>query len=109
MLFLYSLLLVAVSDLVSSRQPIGSYHPIVTHGRFPDNVIRPNSEYGRRSFPDRRQTPSASTCNSGQQISIKAPKANIFEGLTDDEAAAVTSFLHDQKALNLTAAASATR
>ncbi|KAF7315690.1 Amine oxidase [Mycena indigotica] len=38
----------------------------------------------------------------------KAPKENIFISLTDDEAAAVISFLHKQPALNLTATANAT-
>ncbi|KAF7361133.1 Amine oxidase [Mycena sanguinolenta] len=36
-----------------------------------------------------------------------APKSNIFISLTDDEAAAVISFLHNQTELNLTAAADA--
>ncbi|KAJ7906597.1 copper amine oxidase, partial [Mycena leptocephala] len=36
-----------------------------------------------------------------------APKTNIFNSLTDDEAASVISFLHKQTKLNLTAAADA--
>ncbi|KAJ7199635.1 putative copper amine oxidase [Mycena pura] len=36
-----------------------------------------------------------------------APRANIFISLTDDEAASVISFLHNQTALNLTAVADA--
>ncbi|KAF7290310.1 Amine oxidase [Mycena chlorophos] len=39
---------------------------------------------------------------------ITAPKQNIFISLTDDEAAAVISFLHDQPELNLTATVIAT-
>ena len=105
----YLLLLVITSNLVLSRPPAGSYHPIVKHGVFPDNIIKSEASHGRRSDNDRRQTPSAATCNSGKQIRIQAPKTNIFEGLTDDEAAAATAFLHTEKRLNLTAAASATR
>ncbi|KAL8725493.1 MAG: hypothetical protein Q9166_007313 [cf. Caloplaca sp. 2 TL-2023] len=44
----------------------------------------------------------------GQNLTTKAPKTNIFAGLTNEEAAAVTSFLHGQRSLNLTAAANAT-
>ncbi|KAJ7661708.1 copper amine oxidase [Mycena rosella] len=48
--------------------------------------------------------PSNSTIFSPVAV---APKANIFISLTDDEAASVISFLHNQTKLNLTAAADA--
>ncbi len=48
------------------------------------------------------------TCASGAQLSVKAPKKNIFAGLSDQEAADATAFLHSQKTLNLTASANAT-
>ena len=60
----------------------------------------------RRAPINRRQ---ASSCDSSSQLTTKAPKPNIFAGLTDQETADVTSFLHDQTALNLTVAANATR
>ncbi|KAJ7479846.1 copper amine oxidase [Mycena latifolia] len=48
--------------------------------------------------------PSNSTTFSPVAV---APKANIFISLTNDEAASVVSFLHNQTELNLTAAADA--
>lgn len=56
----------------------------------------------------KRQTGSTSTCASGAEFAVKAPQKNIFLGLTDQEAADVTSFLHAQAALNLTSAVNAT-
>jgi len=38
---------------------------------------------------------------------VKAPRKNVWAGLTNDEAASVVAFLHNQTALNLTAAADA--
>ena len=58
--------------------------------------------------PSRRQATGTPTCASGAEFAVKAPQKNIFLGLTDQEAADVTSFLHGQAALNLTAAANAT-
>lgn len=106
MLLLHFLVLIAISKLGLGRPAPGSYYPHVTHGRFPDNNVGLLQKRGRRSAPERRQ---ASTCNPGQEINVAAPKTNIFLGLTDDEAAAVTSFLHGQKSLNLTAGSNATR
>ena len=65
--------------------------------------------YGRRAPLTRRQVSNQNGCGSTSQLTAKAPKSNIFLGLTDDEAAAITAFLHNQKNLNLTAAANATR
>ena len=56
----------------------------------------------------KRQNPSTSTCASGAEFTVRAPQKNIFLGLTDQEAADVTTFLHAQAALNLTGAANAT-
>ncbi|KAL8725316.1 MAG: hypothetical protein Q9181_006455 [Wetmoreana brouardii] len=67
-----------------------------------------SSHHGRRDSIHRRQAPESTGCNLDSQITIKAPKTNIFAGLTNDEAAAVTTFLHAQESLNLTAAANAT-
>lgn len=52
---------------------------------------------------------NTSTCPVDEKILIKAPKKNIFMGLEDSEAAAVTAFLHKQASLNLTAVENATR
>ncbi|KAL1876689.1 hypothetical protein Plec18167_005097 [Paecilomyces lecythidis] len=51
---------------------------------------------------------NTSTCPVDEKILIKAPKKNIFMGLEDSEAAAVTAFLHKQDNLNLTAVENAT-
>ncbi|KAL9111597.1 MAG: hypothetical protein Q9187_007909 [Circinaria calcarea] len=56
----------------------------------------------------KRQTGSTSTCASSAEFAVKAPQKNIFLGLTDQEAADVTSFLHAQAALNLTSVVNAT-
>ena len=74
----------------------------------------PPSLHGR-GFPDssglveERAAPPAAGCATENQLTVKAPKKNIFLGLTDEEAASVTAFLHDQKSLNLTAVVNGTR
>ncbi|KAJ7320783.1 putative copper amine oxidase [Mycena albidolilacea] len=50
---------------------------------------------------------SSSSSNSTFSTVSVAPKTNIFISLTNDEAASVISFLHNQTELNLTAAADA--
>ena len=46
---------------------------------------------------------------SARAPSTDAPKANVWDALSNDEAADVISFLHNQTALNLTVAADASR
>lgn len=116
MLFLYLLLLVAAPVLsfttqgrgLQGRGLRGAKPHVVKHGMFPATVNKQSSQFGRRAPLNRRQTSSPTTCGSKSQLTTNAPKPNIFAGLTNDEAAAVTSFLHRQDSLNLTAAALAT-
>lgn len=114
MLFLYLLVLIAAPVLSFTKQGRGLRAPsprVVKHGMFPGSINKhsgKSSQFGRRASIDRRQASSPTACSSGSQITTKAPKANIFAGLTNDEAAAVTSFLHGQNSLNLTAAATST-
>lgn len=118
MLFFYLLLLVAVPVFslpkqgqgltgrgLKNRGLRGPSPRIVKHGMFPGSVNNQGSKFGRRAPLNRRQLPSDTSCGSGSQLTATAPKANIYAGLTNDEAAAVTSLLHAQ--LNLTAAATA--
>lgn len=112
MLFTFLLVLLAAVDLSSARR--GSrlrerHSPVAKHGLFPASFAPPHTEHARRAPIHRRQASNSTSCDTGSQITIKAPKSNIFAGLTNDEAAAVTLFLHGQKSLNLTAAADATR
>ncbi len=113
MLFLNILVLIATPVLSFANQARGlrgSYTPhVIKHGMFPASYAKQSSNLGRRALIGRRQTSAPSSCSSGSDITTKAPKANIFAGLTDSEAADVTAFLHRQKSLNLTAAATATR
>ena len=112
MLFVYLLSLLGASNLAFALQYHGSHgaKPRVTkHGMFPARLTKFSDGIGRRAPLERRQAINPTSCGSGSQIDTKAPKRNIFAGLTDEEAAAVTSFLHDQKSLNLTATATATR
>ncbi|KAF5565087.1 multidrug resistance [Fusarium phyllophilum] len=51
---------------------------------------------------------STAGCNSGKDVTIKAPVKNIFQSLTDEEYAHVTAYLHEQKDLNLTAVVNST-
>lgn len=112
MLFIHLLVLIAAAHLSFARLGHGLRGPrphVVKHGMCSSSFTKRSSGDGRRAPISRREAPAQTSCGSGSQISIKAPKVNIFAGLTDDEAATVTSFLHDQKSLNLTAAANATR
>ena len=114
MLLLYLLLLVAAPVLSFSKQARGLRGPsphVVKHGMFPGSINQhsgESSKFGKRAPINRPQAPSAASCGSGNSLTTKAPKSNIFAGLTNDEAAAVTSFLHGQSSLNLTAATNAT-
>ncbi|GAA5855142.1 hypothetical protein JCM9279_001967 [Rhodotorula babjevae] len=47
------------------------------------------------------------TSGAAEAPTVKAPRKNVWAGLTTDEAASVVAFLHNQTALNLTAAADA--
>ena len=112
MLFIYLLALIAASNLSLAKPRYGARGPsprVVKHGMFPGSVTKDSSAHRRRAPLARRQTASPSSCGSGTQLTTKAPKSNIFAGLTDDEAAGAISFLHTQQSLNLTAAATATR
>ncbi|KAF1987640.1 putative membrane copper amine oxidase [Aulographum hederae CBS 113979] len=71
---------------------------------------RPKSANFRKAYHDRlvndrmkRQASSAPCAAPGAQA-ISAPKKNVWYGLTDEEAAAVTKWLFSQEDLNLTAA-----
>ena len=112
MRFAFFVLLAAILGVSSARlgPPSRGTHPhTIKHGMFPGSFSKRSSRLDRRASTHRRQDPSGTGCGTGSQISTKAPKNNIFAGLTNDEAAAVTSFLHHQESLNLTAAAEATR
>ena len=112
MFFSFLLLLAVASDLTLARNGHGSHRrstPDVRHGMFPVRLTKSSSGQGYHTAINRRQASASAGCGAGSQLTIKAPKTNIFAGLTDVEAAAVTSFLHSQRSLNLTAAASATR
>lgn len=53
---------------------------------------------------------STGSCDASSTLSTtKSPLQNIFTALTEEEAASVTKFLHEQSDLNLTANANATR
>ena len=115
MLLLYLFLAVATPVLSFSRLRRGLHQPPkpVTHGMWTKSGSSQNSRMlrrdpvGRRDPVIRRQTAGSGTCGGGQ-LTTKAPKVNIFGSLSDEEAASVTSFLHDQASLNITAAAAAT-
>ena len=112
MQFIYLLSLLGIFNFAFALLNHGSRgaRPRVTkHGMFPARLTKPSNGIWRRTPLERRQAINPTSCGSGSQINTKAPKENIFAGLTDEEAAAVTSFLHDQKRLNLTASATATR
>ena len=114
LLFLYLLALIAAPVVSFSKQARGlrgSSPHVVKHGMFPGSINKhsgQSSKFGKRVPVNRRQAGSPASCDSGNPLTTKAPKSNIFAGLTNDEAAAVTSFLHAQSILNLTAAATAT-
>ena len=113
MLFLYLLALLAAADVSfarasSSRLP-GSKPQIYKHGLFSNSLTKRNKLLSRRAPISPRQASPQGACGAGSEITTTAPKTNVFQGLTDDEAAAVTYFLHSQPSLNLTAVATATR
>lgn len=83
--------------------------PNNNNGIFPNSPMRQSNVHERSAPIYQRQESTSSGCGSGGSITAKAPKSNIFAGLTNDEAVAVTAFLHGQKSLNLTATADATR
>lgn len=62
---------------------------------------------GHGKGQDEGESPAAE-CNYGQDVSIKAPRQNIFQGLTSREYAEVTAYLHEQQELNLTAIVNST-
>jgi len=112
MQFTFLLVLLAAADLSLARRGPrlrGRTPPVVKHGAFPASFTPHSSEHQRRAPIHRRQNANSTGCSTGSQITTKAPKTNIFAGLTNDEAVAVTLFCHSQKSLNLTAAADATR
>ena len=110
MLFFHLLLLTLNLSFVALSNGLQTYSPyVVKHGMFPARSNSYSSGLRRRASLSQRQASNPSGCSSGSDLNTNAPKTNIFAGLTNDEAAAVTSFLHDQKSLNLTAAATATR
>ena len=51
---------------------------------------------------------SKSSCKASADVTVNAPKQNIFQTLTDREYADVTAFLHAQDELNLTAVVNST-
>ncbi|KAI4252160.1 MAG: hypothetical protein LQ352_004444, partial [Teloschistes flavicans] len=105
-------LLAAVNLAYTRRSSLLQRHgtlPLVNHGMFPSTQTGHYSGNGPRAPVERRQAPESSGCDANSQLSVTAPKSNIFAGLTTDETIAITAFLHDQKSLNLTAASNATR
>ena len=87
---------------VTVAQAIGGTH----HKLFPPR-LRTKGQAGVDARISSRETPASSGCSDGTIITA-APKSNIFAGLTNDELANVTAFLHQQKSLNLTAVSNAT-
>ena len=65
----------------------------------------------RNKRPGSKKDPSSFTGAgwSARAPGVDAPKANVWDALTNDEAAAVIGFLHNQTTLNLTVAENATR
>ena len=86
---------------VAAVQAIGG----ARHKLFPPR-LRAEGQAGIHAKITSRELES-SGCSDGT-ITTTAPKLNIFGGLTDDEFANVTAFLHQQKFLNVTAVANAT-
>jgi hypothetical protein len=117
MLLIYLLVLFAVSELPFAESKQLSRRRgkhVIKHGMFTGAHAKRTSRRWQnpsmlrsRATVDQRQAPSTG-CGSQGLLVTEAPKTNIFAGLSDDEAAAVTSFLHEQESLNLTAAAEAT-
>ena len=81
------------------------------HKLLPPRVQAVGSASASASILADKQAASANKAGGGCSdgtITVTAPKTNIFGGLSDDEFANVTSFLHQQKRLNLTAVSNAT-
>ena len=113
-LFLYLLVLV-IAPVLSFAKGVPGFRGLspngIKHGMSPGSIhkrVGQSSTFGRGAPLSRRQASPPASCGSGNPLTTKAPKSNIFAGLTNDEAAAVTSFLHSQSSLNLTAASTAT-
>lgn len=106
MLLTYLLAFVALGEL-----GYGQYAPgprSIKHGMFPAQPALHDGGQIPKAPISRRQAPNPTRCGAGSQITAKAPKSNIFAGLTDDETAAVIAFLHEQDSLNLTAGSNTT-
>ena len=99
-------LAIAKTQVRGLRDKQNGANGLIKHGNFQGSPGKTASDLARRAPISRRQS-STGSCASGNQIDITAPKSNIFNGLTNDEAAAVTMFAHGQSSLNLTAAAMA--
>lgn len=70
---------------------------------------KPPSQLSHHEASHENASPGGgAACADVTQPTVAAPLSNIFAGLTNDEAASVTAFLHQQKALNLTANVNAT-
>ena len=113
-LFLLLSLLVTGTNLVSAARRGPQLHGrnvpyVVKHGMFAGGLGGQSNSHATNVPIYRRQASTSGGCDPEGQITIKAPKTNIFAGLTNDESVAVTAFLHEQESLNLTAAANATR
>ena len=116
MLFSYFFLLIAAADFTFARPPQRQVHkkpgynkrssPIAQHGVFSGKSKSPSSAWRNNPLHRRQDSSSSGACGTASQLTVQAPKSNIFQGLTDVEAAGVTEFLHEN--LNLTASANAT-
>ncbi|KAF2233127.1 amine oxidase catalytic domain-containing protein [Viridothelium virens] len=97
--------LIALLVSAAAAQAIGD----TRHKLLPPR-LRANGQAGLDAQLSSRQLEASkaeSGCSDGT-ITTTAPKSNIFAGLTDDEFADTTAFLHQQKFLNLTAVSNAT-
>lgn len=77
-------------------------------------VAHPRSKQAARNRGKRPHAKNDKTSFTGSGWSAHAPvtdapKSNVWDALTNDEAADVISFLHNQTALNLTIADNSTR
>lgn len=55
-----------------------------------------------------RKGSDGGACGKKSEVTISAPKRNIFQTLTDEEYVEATAFLHAQEELNLTAVVNST-
>lgn len=60
------------------------------------------SKIGRRWSNETSAQPTVNSCSDSDYTKTLAPKANVWGGLTDIEAASVTQWLFTQTELNLT-------